>query len=60
MRQQAKKMRIKGGKEEQGFIDQFGDFYNREEAMDIIKLSGQWFDAARNGGNTELFSEGLY
>ena len=51
---------IKGGNEEQGFIDQFGDFHNREEAMKIVKESGQPFNRSRNGGDTILFSEGLY
>ncbi len=48
---------------EQGFIDQFGTFYNREDAMQIIKSGRQAFafDAKRNGGNgKELYSEGLY
>ncbi len=45
----------------QGFIDQWGQFYNRKEAMQAVKASGQPFDAERNGGNGEdLYSEGLY
>lgn len=49
------------GKEEQGFIDQFGDYHNRVDALRIVKNNGQPFDEKRNGGNgTELFSEGLY
>jgi hypothetical protein len=44
----------------QGFIDQFGDFLTREDAMQIVKDNGQPFDIERNGGDTSLFSEGLY
>lgn len=51
----------KHGKEEQGFIDQFGDFHTREEAMRIVHRNGQRFDEERNGGScSALFSEGLY
>lgn len=46
---------------EQGFIDQFGNFYNREEAMKIVKENGQPFDIERNGQQDHtLYSEGLY
>ena len=45
---------------EQGFIDQFGDFLTREEAMAIVKENGQPFNIERNRGDTVLFSEGLY
>lgn len=48
---------------EQGFIDQFGKFHNRKEAMQIVKNGKQrfMFDAERNGNPAdELFSEGLY
>jgi len=45
---------------EQGFIDQFGDFLTREEAMEIVKKNGQPFNIERNRGDTYLFSEGLY
>lgn len=49
------------GKEEQGFIDQFGDYYSREDAMEIVLKNGQRFDKKRNGGGTSaLFSEGLH
>jgi hypothetical protein len=60
MCKQADSMGIKGGNEEQGFIDQFGDFYNRETSMEIVKQSGQRFDIESNRGDTTLFSEGLY
>jgi hypothetical protein len=46
---------------EQGFIDQFGTFYNRKDAMLIVKKSGQPFDSERNGAyDAVLYSEGLY
>lgn len=46
---------------DQGFIDQWGRFYTREEAMEAVKASGQPFNLERNGGqDKELFSEGLY
>jgi hypothetical protein len=57
---QANAMGIKGGTEEQGFIDQFGDFLTREEAMEIVKKNGQRFDIESNGCTVELYSEGLY
>lgn len=44
----------------QGFIDQFGDFINREEALAIAKASGQPLNMERNGSTKELYSEGLY
>lgn len=45
---------------EQGFVDQHGQFYNREEAMVIVEQSGQPFDAERNAVPGTLYSEGLY
>jgi hypothetical protein len=45
---------------EQGFIDQFGDFLTRKEAMKVIKKNSQPFNIDRNGGDVALFSEGLY
>ena len=48
-------------KMEQGFIDQFGRFWSRETAMQIVKDHKQPFDMESNGGNDrQLFSEGLY
>lgn len=45
----------------EGFIDQFGDFLTRKEAMQIAIKAGQKVDIKRGCGNTEfLFSEGLY
>lgn len=44
---------------DQGFIDQWGRFYQRDEAMEAVKASGQPFNAERQGGIThELYSEG--
>lgn len=46
---------------EQGFINQFGEFKTRIEAMEIVKQNGQPFNKERNGGSgKELYSEGLY
>jgi hypothetical protein len=60
MRAQADACGCKGGTEKQGFIDQFGKFLTRAEAMEIVKANGQKFDYNRNGDNSDLFSEGLY
>jgi len=60
MRSQMKQMDIKWTTAEQGFIDQFGEFLTREEAMKVVKENGQPFDIERNGGDDVLFSEGLY
>jgi len=49
------------GKEEQGFVDQWGNFMDRKQAMNIIKKFDQPnFNSDRNGCSTYLFSEGLY
>jgi hypothetical protein len=47
---------------EEGFINQFGDFLTRKEAMQVALSSGQKVDIARGcGGDKDvLFSEGLY
>lgn len=47
---------------DQGFIDQFGAFMGRKEAMQIAKAAGQPIDIERGcGGDSEtLYSEGLY
>ena len=44
----------------QGFIDQFGVFLSREEAIEVVKESGQPFDLDRNATELKLYSEGLY
>ena len=44
----------------EGFIDQYGVFVDRVEAMQIVLASGQPFFAERNGGSgKELYSEGI-
>ncbi len=47
---------------EQGFIDQFGVWMNRVEALQVAKDSGQPLNMERNGcpQNRKLYSEGLY
>lgn len=46
----------------QGFINQFGEFMTRKEAMKVAIDAGQKVDIKRGcGGNKErLYSEGLY
>lgn len=47
--------------EEQGFVDQYGVFMSRTEAMQVVKESGQPFSFERNGHqDDELFSEGVW
>lgn len=49
-------------RDEQGFIDQWGQFMDRKEALKVVMSSGQPFDVERNGcGNppNELYSEGI-
>lgn len=60
MRKQAEAAGIKLTAAEQGFINQFGEFLTREEAMQVVKESGQPFNIERNNGDSYLFSEGLY
>ena len=60
MRKQAEAAGIKLTSAEQGFINQFGEFLTREEAIKVVKESGQPFDIKRNNGDSCLFSEGLY
>lgn len=52
--------RAKGSDWDQGFIDQFGTFLTRKEALDIAKQNGQSINMDRNGAEGELYSEGLY
>ena len=51
-----------GSEWQQGFIDQYGVFMGRKEAMQIAKNAGQKIDVERGcGGDSEtLYSEGLY
>lgn len=45
--------------ENQGFIDQYNDWWNRVDAF-IIADNADQIDYDRNGHHRELFSEGLY
>lgn len=48
---------------EQGFIDQFGNFYNRQAAMKVVKSGRQAFifnEERNRGSGKNLYSEGLY
>ena len=45
---------------EQGCIDQFGVYMDREEAFQVAKDAGQQIDLERNESHNILFSEGLY
>ena len=50
-----------GHPELQGFIDQFGNFYDRKEALALCIRDDRVVDYAGQGGCTdELYSEGLY
>jgi hypothetical protein len=62
MRSQARFMGMSMLEFEEGFIDQFGDFLTREEAMKIAIAAGQKVDIERGcgGDREELYSEGLY
>lgn len=42
-----------------GFINNVGEFRTREEAMTIVKESGQPFSIEENRGDLVLFSEGI-
>jgi len=46
-------------KEEQGFVDQFGTFYTREEAWPIAEAANQIFRRVGGDGH-RLYSENLY
>jgi len=51
---------FQGGTEEQGFIDQFGVFMDRQEAFQVATAAGQILQKTGNPDSTELFSEDLY
>lgn len=56
-------MNFSGGSEswkgsEQGFIDQWGNFLTREEALEIAEKQGQIRE--KHGNKNMLFSEDLY
>ena len=62
MRTMIKRLDLDGGQYEQaqGFVDQYGVFCDRVEAMNIVLASNQPFDPVRNGGSgIELYSEGI-
>lgn len=46
--------------EDQGFVDQYGIFMGRVEALQVVKESGQPFNPTRNGADDELYSEGVW
>lgn len=46
--------------EVQGFIDQHGAFYNREQAHEIAKRNGQLVRETGYGVKNKLYSEDLY
>lgn len=46
--------------EDQGFVDQYGVFLDRVEALQVVKESGQPFNPRRNGATDELYSEGVW
>lgn len=53
-------MKLKWVNADQGFINQFGEFLTREEALEVVKNNGQPFDPERNVAKDALFSEGIY
>ena len=59
MRTQAGKLGYKGGNEEQGFVDQMGEFLTREEALQIAK-DGNQIRRRCGGDEHALYSENLY
>lgn len=59
MHKQADAYGISSKKHEQGFIDQYGVFMTREEALELALKNGQRI--RRCGGDSkELYSENLY
>lgn len=46
--------------EEQGFIDQHGRFYTREQAYDIANANNQLLRKTGYGATNKLYSEDLY
>lgn len=51
---------LKTYEDTQGFVDQFGNFLTRKEALYIVIGNKQSVDWERNGSCDELYSEGLY
>lgn len=46
--------------EDQGFIDQFGDYHNRKDALVIATHARQLEGRVKTGGEDQLYSEDLY
>lgn len=46
--------------ENQGFLDNFGNYWNREDALVIARAAHQLDGKEKSGSETELFSEDLY
>lgn len=63
MHQQADALEYRDGKKplehEQGFIDQYGTFYTRDEALELVKKNGQQLKRPYDEYET-LYSENLY
>ena len=59
---QAEGSKLKGKDFKQGFIDQYGIYLSREDAMKVALSAGQDIDIERccGGSKTTLYSEGLY
>lgn len=55
----ADKLNLDGGKEEQGFIDQWQNFMTREEATKVVLTNKQWLRETPLDSDI-LFSENLY
>lgn len=49
----------KFGADDQGFVDQYGNWWSREDAF-IIATAANQVNIERNGSTDELYSEGLY
>lgn len=45
---------------EEGFVDMYGEYHNREDALKIVLDNGQHFLKERNGCSSRLYSEGIY
>ena len=59
MRAQANAAGVRLQESEQGFIDNFGEFLTRQEALVVAKSSGQHLMLEHCTGD-KLFSEGIY
>lgn len=59
MHAQADAMNLDDRKAEQGFIDQFGAFMTRDEALEVVRTNGQQLARPIDTYDT-LYSENLY